>query len=162
VHDLLGQRNKDLPSWVPDYTYSSGCKPVVWLGEPDVISFSGDETEYTQPISGGLYNASLANAFSPGFREILSNTLVVTGAYFDRVEEVSDSLKKVFAPGGISSPSNLCGLINPVYKAAGQSRTEALWRTLIADFHNGKHPAPQDISGAFWDYVMWILCHFLI
>ena len=162
VHDLPGRRNKGLPSWVPDYTYSSDCKPLVWLGEPDVMSLSGDETEHTQPISGGLYNASLANASSPSFREFLGDALVVTGAYFDKVEDVSDLLEKVFAPGGIFSPLNICGSINPVYKATGQSRTEALWRTLIADFHNGKHPAPQDISGAFRDYVMWILCHFLI
>lgn len=38
---------------------------------------------------------------------------------------------------------------------------EALWRTLIADFHDGAHPAP-DMSESFRDYVMWIICHYLI
>jgi len=161
VQELPEHRNQNLQSWVPDYSCERQCTPLVWLGGKETQSLSGDETEHTQPVPGSIYNTSLANASVPSFREICGDALVVTGAYFDRVEEVSDMLEKVSVRGGIFTLLKLCTHLDPVYTATGQPRIEALWRTMIADVDDGKCPAPDNIGECFRDFIMCILCHCL-
>jgi hypothetical protein len=161
VHDRPGCRNNSLPSWVPDYASMAACEPLTSLGARELSSLSGDETEHTQPVPGGIYDTSLVQSSGSVFRDIERDVLVVKGARFAVVDEVSQSFDFVFQPLGIFTHLKICSKIPPIYQATGQSRVEVLWRTLIADFHDGQHPA-ADMSLSFRDYVMWILCHYII
>lgn len=163
AHDLSGRRNLcllSLPSWVPNYASISTSQPLSRL-EHQELSDNNSGTEYQQSLSGSVYNASLAKLSVPAFRDIQNDKLFVKGARFVKVEEVTSSFDFVFQPLGLFPFLEACSSINLVYKATGQGRIEALWRTLIADFYEGQHPAP-DMTEPFRDYVMWILCHMLI
>jgi hypothetical protein len=163
AHDLSGRRNLcllSLPSWVPNYASISVYEALGSL-EHQELSDNDSGTEYQQRLSGPVYNASLATLSLRAFRDIQNDKLFVKGARFVKVEEVTSSFDLVFQPLGLFPFLKVCSSINPVYEATGQGRIEALWRTLIADFYEGQHPAP-DMTESFRDYVMWILCHMLI
>jgi len=161
VHGGSEQRTSILPSWVPDYSSPPACEPLDSMGIERLISLSTNQIEELHQGSGVLYNASLVRPSESAFREIQGNNLLIKGARFARVEEVSTSFDFVFLPLGLIPILKVCSNISTKYEATGQGRVEALWRTLIADYHDDQHPAP-DMTESFRDYIMWILCHYLI
>ena len=127
VHDRPGYRNESVPSWVPDYASMAACEPFTRLGGRELSSLSADETEYTQPVPGGVYNASLARASDPAFRDVQGDVLLVNGARFAKVEEVSISFDLVFVLNGIFPMLDVCSRIDPICEANGQSRVGKLY-----------------------------------
>ncbi|KAN0092408.1 Heterokaryon incompatibility protein (HET) domain containing protein [Hyaloscypha variabilis] len=161
VHGGSEQRTNTLPSWVPDYFRPPTCEPLDSLGSERLISLSTNQVVELHHGSGVLYNASRVTPSESAFREIQEDKLVVKGARFARIEEVSTSFDFVFLPLGLFPILKVCRNIGTIYEATGQNRIEALWRTLIADYYDDQYPAP-DLTESFRDYVMWIICHYLI
>ena len=130
-----------LPSWVLDFSQS-------WsLGLP----FYG---------SGDLYEASkgLEAENFPSPSEMLS----VTGYYCD---EVLDLGNDDFEIGKCLDPFTKSAemLLNmPETYRGGQDRTEAFWRTLIADQANGQSPAPLSLGTAFYQHMLMHNSMFLL
>jgi len=158
VEDKSRRNINDLPSWVPDYTYSLMTKPFNWFGIRDTNTgrVVGDTSTY---LPGGLYNASLAAESSLRSHTITNNTLIVSGALFDRVIEISKFEVNPNLEDLILQPLHICCGLEEIYCPTGQPRVEVLWRTIIADSYGTDlapvSPAPLELASCFRDLVLW-------
>ncbi|GIK05334.1 hypothetical protein Aspvir_009441 [Aspergillus viridinutans] len=135
VHDESLRNIVDLPSWVPDY-------------------------------SANFCNMMCANHRAAGvtaMRSILGsswNKLPVTGVKFDSVLAIGNTTS---GPGQMSMFFDQrwleLALLLPVPCHTGQTRTEALWRTLCADQAlDGSTPAPASYGDSFKAMVCSLVC----
>jgi Heterokaryon incompatibility protein (HET) len=119
----------DLPSWVPDYSAST-IQALAYICE------------------AGLYRAFDLNRRSP--------KLTIVDDVFSLCAIRWDAIAKVEHPEGpfaLQGKMDLCLQLPKIY-FHGQTRVEALWRTLIADTDGGQSPAPETIGNSFRQYVL--------
>ncbi len=121
----------DLPSWVPDYSAS----------RIDALAYLCDAR---------LYQAFSMVPRSPDIT-IVEEMLSLSATRMDTITEM-----EVPRPGGsflLQGKLDLC-LQHPKLYFNGQTRTEALWRTIIADTDGEQSPAPEATGYSFRQYVL--------
>lgn len=119
----------ELPSWVADLHFFDSSKDSmrslcmdVYFGIPSFAAWPMQNLN-TQPVS------------------FCNDTMITRGGEFDLV------IAKVTLPissgvPGLASFLQFCLQLDPVYAPTGQTRAEAIWRTMIADTAGGSFPAP--------------------
>jgi hypothetical protein len=139
----VGCPREDLPSWVPDYSTALSRLPFIHLG------------------TGDIFNASLVSTIphpEPRFSSLEGQRLVTfRGTKLTQIHSKGVQLEYKWTGESFIDILVLCNLLDPVYKLTGQSRCDALWRTLIADYTerpNKSHPAPQDYADHFHDWAL--------
>lgn len=119
----------DLPSWVPDYS-ASNIQALAYLSQ-----------------------AKLYRAFNLARR---SHELTIMDDVFCLCAVCWNAITVTELPDGpfaLQGAMDLCLELPRIY-SNGQTRVEALWRTLIADTDSEKSPAPEAIGNSFRQYVL--------
>jgi hypothetical protein len=119
-NDLGAVKTLKLPSWVPDFTVQDIRPPI---NQHDLFS-----------VSKGLGSTNLS--YLP------DNKLQLRGVKIDKV--INTGLQ--FQWGAIPEISVLLQKVTPPH---GQTRFEALWRTLILDYYDESTPAPKECGVSF-------------
>lgn len=128
----------ELPSWVPDWTRPGPNGN--YLGWADVMG---------EPI----FDCSRVDAGSGHVCSVSNRQLLLCGASFDTVVDISDSMDVVVTTHQIQSLLRVCSGLKDTYFPSAQNRVEVLWRTLIADWTGSEHPAPLGVTSAFYDWI---------
>ena len=141
VEDRVSKSGFDLPSWVPDFS-QSGSLALSSYG-------AGDLYQASKGVKARFFASSL---------EILS----VAGFYCDEVLMLGDSDFEIGNGHDPFTKSAEMLLSLSVTYPNGQDRTEAFWRTLVADQANGQSPAPPSLRTAFYEYMLMHNSMFLL
>jgi hypothetical protein len=141
VQDPSHTKLPNLPSWVPDF--SVGSMPTTLFCSPGQTYFSSGGTKPPSPISFDTPSGILR---VEGYRlDTIHSVASTHGCYFVRTASIVAQLPHVYHPTKFPSAKPI-------------SRTEAYWRTLIADICDGAHPAP--VHNGF-DFADWLTCKLL-
>jgi hypothetical protein len=122
----------DLPSWVPDYSASS-IQALAYICKAE------------------LYSAFNRARRSPELT-IVDDVFFLCAVRWDAIAEIE-------LPGGpfaLQGKMDLCLQLPKIY-FNGQTRVEALWRTLIADTDGEQSLAPEAIGSSFRQYVLLVV-----
>jgi hypothetical protein len=119
VQDPSQTQLKDLPSWVPDFSF--GLMPTL-IGAPRQALFAavgaGDNPCYS-------FGKSDAELYVKGQRlDTVESVSEMGGCYFVRTGLLVAGLPEHYHPGRPATPD-------------AETRIEAYWRTLVADSYNG-------------------------
>ncbi|KAL1646054.1 hypothetical protein SLS58_003474 [Diplodia intermedia] len=128
---------KSLPSWVPDWSVHGSCPVRIGWASRD---------------GNPLFDASLVERSEQLSCWIEGSRLLLQGARFDTVVETSDPLRTIMTEYRASSLFNLCRGMKRKYSPTGQTRQEALWRTLVLDELDNNYPALPSSSSQFRDW----------
>ncbi|KAL1628632.1 hypothetical protein SLS56_005741 [Neofusicoccum ribis] len=141
LEDRSERALSSLPSWVPDWSVP-GSTPVRigWANHDGVPQFDATCVDRLEQPS----------CWIDGPR------LLLQGACFDSVVEVSDPLITVMTDYRAASIFKLCSGMRQMYLPTGQTRQEALWRTLVLDELDNNYPALQRSSSQFRDWARMI------
>jgi hypothetical protein len=179
-----GETRNDLESgsWVADYTkstaqvYAEGAKMM--LKEAGQLRFLSDVIDRSLEKTPGLpsWTPDFGVPFSPALPERgppvhLLPELSLTGTPWNQLPILACPVDSLVATGTTTSgPGDISVFFSPFwlrlalllptpYHDTGFSRTEALWRTLIADTGlSGQQPAPDEYGDAFRDLIATMLC----
>lgn len=142
IQDKSLKKIAELPSWVPDFSLRSANNPV-----PEHFNAIPADLQLIRPFRLPHYDDQ-------------PKKLGVFGYRFD-------CIKAVASPRHLGSANkfkldaswfSLCLHLNATYHN-GQSRTEALWRTLCRDQDShGKHPAPPELQQSFKQLLCAMIC----
>jgi hypothetical protein len=119
-NDLGAVKTLKLPSWVPDFTVQDIKPPI---NQHDLFS-----------ASKGLGNINLS--YLP------NNKLQLRGVKIDKVTDTGFEFQWRIIP-------EISVLLQKVTPPQGQTRFEALWRTLILDYYEESTPATKDCGVSF-------------
>jgi hypothetical protein len=119
----------DLPSWVPDYS-SSNVQALAYI------------------CQGGLYRAYNLVGHSPD-PKIVDDVFFLCAMRWDTIANI----ELTEHPFALQGQMDLCLQLPKIY-LNGQTRVEALWRTLIGDTDGEESPAPDAIGNSFCQYVL--------
>jgi len=165
LQDILTQARRrkdsihDLATWVPDWSVTRvefGIDKHAWRPNSMKIGYHGNDITH----AGGKYlknfKASRRNA-CPDFHE--DGTLHVQGIHFDDLKGLNGTY-----PGSSFGGADLITWLEECDQLAAQclpdrtsgSKTEALWRTLIADQMGNIRPAPPTTEEEFWNFRLFL------
>lgn len=119
----------DLPSWVPDYS-ASNVQALAYI------------------CQAGLYRAFNLVRRSPE-PMIVDDVLFLCAMRSDALADI----ELTGHPFALQGKMDLCLQLPKIY-SNGQTRVEALWRTLIGDTDGEQSPAPEAIGNSFRQYVL--------
>ena len=119
----------DLPSWVPDYS-ASNVQALAYI------------------CGAGLYRAFnlVRRALEP---KIVGDIFFLCAIRWDAIADIELNGR----PFALQGQMDLCLQLPKIY-LNGQTRVEALWRTLIGDTDGVQSPAPEAIGNSFRQYVL--------
>ncbi|KAK5691319.1 hypothetical protein LTR17_025685 [Elasticomyces elasticus] len=128
------RKQQDLPSWCPDYSVSAFNAA---LG--DILLFGYDALRSRKKYCS---------------IEMHTRTLTLEGLFLEKISAVHPSLL-----GGLTAESlvAICLKLPFTYRTNGQDRTEAMWRTVIADRLSGMSPAPDITASHFKGWLQYII-----
>ena len=128
-HDSKGI--SDLPSWVPDYSaYNPSTQALAYV------------------CGARLYRAFSQIRRSPE-PTIVNDVLFLCAMRWDTIADIELTER----PFPLQGNFDLCLQLPDIY-FNGQTRIEALWRTLIADTDGHRSPAPEGIGNSFRQLVL--------
>lgn len=149
VEDRIARVTPDLPSWVPDYTLSSGRDPLVCNGRKHGW------------LEGGSYQASGERSLYLDFPSDEPQHCILSGRPIGKVCDIVDlHYHPDLQPGETGELIQWLDLtlrIPETYQFTDECCGKALWRTLIADHVNGETPAPEASYNAFRRWLWWQL-----
>ncbi|KAK3642178.1 hypothetical protein LTR22_016194 [Elasticomyces elasticus] len=134
VEDASMRQQPDIPSWCPDYTVSVFHPP---LG--DILLTGYDALRSRQKYCS---------------IEIDTRTLKLEGLFLEEISAIHPSL---FSGSTAKSLIEICLTLPTMYRTNGQDRTEALWRTIIADRLSGTSPAPDIAASYFKGWLQYLI-----
>ena len=129
VEDAENRNIQDLPSWVPDLT-----------AQHRALNRTGHGRYWD---AGSTIRHSI-----PGKCRVDGNVLHLVGVQCDTVSLVSSPTDNLIKDLRGSEVMSIMQNIAPTY-CTGQSRSEAIWRTLVCDCTETHHPAPPDVGTSF-------------
>ena len=130
VEDEGDRKIVGLPSWVPDFT-ARHVQLFVTSGQ------------------GKYWDAATAIRNLPSVDTYIQGDILhLNAVHFDTTADCCEPMMKVVKQNAIVNMLSRCLKMETMY-INGQSRTEALWRTLIADCTEKHCPAPRDIGKSF-------------
>ncbi|KAK3617500.1 hypothetical protein LTR22_026718 [Elasticomyces elasticus] len=134
VDDMTLRKQQDLPSWCPDYSVS-----VFNAALGDILLFGYDALRSRKKYCS---------------IEMHTRTLTLEGLFLEKISAVHPSLL-----GGLTAESlvAICLKLPSTYRTNGQDRTEAMWRTVIADRLSGMSPAPDITASHFKGWLQYII-----
>lgn len=129
VEDAENSNIRGLPSWIPDLT-----------AQHRAMSRTGH---------GGYWDAgSTIRHSTPGKCRVDGNVLHLCGVKCDTVSLVSSPTDNLIQDLRGSEVMGIMRKMAPIY-CNGQSRSEAIWRTLLGDCTETHYPAPTDVGTSF-------------
>ncbi|KAK3647812.1 hypothetical protein LTR56_007786 [Elasticomyces elasticus] len=134
VEDASMRQQPDLPSWCPDYTVSVFHPP---LG--DILLTGYDALRSRQKYCS---------------IDMDTRILTLEGLF---LEEISAMHPSLFSGSTAKSLIEICLTLPTTYRTNGQDRTEALWRTIIADRLSGTSPAPDVAASYFKGWLQYLI-----
>ena len=129
VEDAENRNFQDLPSWVPDLT-----------AQHRALNRTGHGRYWD---AGSTIRLSI-----PGKCRVGGDVLHLGGVKCDTVASVSSPTNNLIQDLRGSEVMDIMQNIAPTY-CNGQSRSEAIWRTLVCDCTETQYPAPQDVGTSF-------------
>ncbi|TKA64802.1 hypothetical protein B0A55_10109 [Friedmanniomyces simplex] len=131
VDDESLRKQKDLPSWCPDYSVSEFHPP---LGDMLVDWYDA------LPSRRKFCSA-----------DVDTQTLILEGLYVENITRLGPSVHKI----SVQELLEFCLTLHITYHN-GQDRTEAVWRTSIADHFSNACPAPTEMTATcFTDWLLY-------
>jgi hypothetical protein len=160
VEEQKRRRLLELPSWVPDYSSALGRQPLITLGSGRIFDASRAKSYRSPPPTFHSFQRSTTSPEIP-ILDTLQECITLQGAPLDRIplKRISEPLDRLRLLGWATPVLKLCSELDRIYAPTGQSRIEALWRTLIADtggqISDGPiHPAPGAYGAYFHDWLL--------
>lgn len=142
LEDRSERALKHLPSWVPDWSvHGSGPVRIGWANRDGTLQFDASHVDHMQ---------QQPSCWIEGSR------LLLQGASFDSIVEVSEPLRVIMTNYRASSLFKICSRLKKTYSPTGQTRQDALWRTLVLDELDNKYPALDGASSVFQDWARMI------
>ncbi|KUJ11334.1 CNVH-domain-containing protein [Mollisia scopiformis] len=139
-------RVKGLPSWVPDLTMPIHYQP---LG----ISIESLVSEAGQTTATAIYDAIGNNTLQPAYHVTAESYLVLHGFRWDSVQEIAQPGLSNIGPDTVEL-FRWGQIISELGGSVAENRA-ILWRTLISDEAQGKHPAP-DLDKSFQNWLKYL------
>jgi hypothetical protein len=128
-------RASQLPSWVPDYPANS-ARPLLLPRSDFVISFDASNCTAAPSTNFAIDEARLH----------------VKCYQFGTIVDLGDLVVDIDGRGLFEATARTA-LNSNLTHITGQSRTEVLWRTLIADHTAREQPAPNEMEVSFLAYL---------
>ncbi|OJD31153.1 chitin recognition protein [Diplodia corticola] len=142
AEDQTERSFSNLPSWVPDWS---------------VPGSNHGHLSWAQVSDMPIYNASRVETVQGRPWTMRGATLYLQGSPLDIIASVSEPVGLMVTTHWIQSCLRICEMLPERYAYTGQGRIEALWRTLIADEFEGRHPAPPEAASNFRDWASIVL-----
>ncbi|EKG16507.1 hypothetical protein MPH_06283 [Macrophomina phaseolina MS6] len=137
LEDRSERALSNLPSWVPDWSvHGSGPVRIGWT------SWDG-KPQFDASSVGDMHQPSCW---------IEGSRLLLQGSSFDSVVEISEPLRTIMTEYRASSLFRICSRLKKTYFPTGQTRQDALWRTLVLDELDNTYPASKEASSVFRDW----------
>lgn len=138
VEDRISPQTNILPSWVPDWSATLTTTPIGGHNKLRRRWCSSKGIQWLQPIA------------TP------RNQLSIQGFFFDKIVERAATLREVGVFHQIATVLALTNRLGCSLYSTGISKTEALWRTIIADTYRST-PASLQTGGAFCSFMVFCL-----
>ncbi|KAH8817198.1 heterokaryon incompatibility protein-domain-containing protein [Xylogone sp. PMI_703] len=139
VDDVSTRQQKDLPSWVPDYSVGFHVHPLAGVPRPD--------PEHQR------WSASKGLPFEVPLQKD-PKKLPVKGILFDTIEEVAATYSELMDQHQINSLLALLARYPAEKYPDGSSPIDAFWRTLIKETFR-QRPADGEARDAFPNLIIW-------
>jgi hypothetical protein len=148
----FGDRSELLPSWVPDWNAKSSMHDILnWL-EPSRMKFEEMYKRSSENVMVKFVDPEKRNYSAGGrcdFIPVVDQerwTLTLDATHIDTLDKIGDHFSHDFNTNKLvewfSRAKEMMCKSKEIHIPGSQGKEEALWRTLIADWAEGEHPAP--------------------
>ncbi|KAL8829021.1 MAG: hypothetical protein Q9170_006349 [Blastenia crenularia] len=137
------RRYHELPSWVKDYSVTGPIPLTLYGYEQDVVSHFD--------AAKGHKNANLSF-------EGEGRLLRIKGLSLGRISDVGETVDEWGETHSFEASATLAMKCDETY-INGQSRLEALWRTIVTDQTRNDHPAPTKVGSLLFQYLRALFRH---
>ena len=143
IPDPPNRRFQDLPSWVQDYSVKSAIPLTLYGSEDEEISHFNTSKGFTA-----------ADLWFSGDGKVLN----LQGFRVGLIADIGEAVDRWGADYSFEACAALALKCEETYMN-GQSRLEALWRTIVTDQTTNTHPAPNWIGTRFFQWLRALFRH---
>jgi hypothetical protein len=144
-------RSNSLPSWVPDWNGKSSMRGILNWVEPSRMEFEEIFKRASERVKVKFIDPEKRNYSAGGKNDFIPIvdqerwTLTLDATQADTLDKIGDYFSHDFDTNKLVSWFSQAKMMcesDGTHILNGQGKEEALWRTLIADWAEGEHPAP--------------------
>ncbi|KAL8717342.1 MAG: hypothetical protein Q9225_005402 [Loekoesia sp. 1 TL-2023] len=143
IPDPADRRYSELPSWVKDYSVKG----------PIPLTLYGHEQEDTSHFNAAKGYEKVDLSFCSNNR-----ALRLRGLKLGQITDAGEAVDEWGQKRSFEASATLAMKCDEIY-INGQSRLEALWRTIITDQTSTNHPAPAMVGTLFFQYLRALFRH---